>query len=379
MFFPIRRFLASFAVVLLFAHQAELKAQAIAQWDFEGSLDASTQGQPLIGEFATPAFEPVFDFEEKEFGEDVAEVCRFEQGTYFRMYHGLSPNAGGAYVNQYTLIIDVMYPEAFGPDDPDGLLGTTGWQALYQTNETNTNDGDWFVNPTGGIGISGNYPGSVPDGQWHRLALAVDLVAGTYTSYINGERVQQNTGQTVDGRFSLGESVLIFADESGETAGGYVSSIQIRDVAMTDAELAEMGGPTAEGIPLPECLGPRCCLNRQFRVNYIADSNTVVASWASLEGDEAFELLRNGEPVSEILSADTVSFEDRDPPAGGAGVEYVLRHLQGGEEEVSCSSPVDTFACPDRLDCRVDQVTSTVTLGWSAGINLPVTGFSLRR
>ena len=379
MFFPTRRFLASFAVVLLFAHQAELNAQAIAQWDFEGSLDATTQSQPLVGEFATPAFETVFDFEEKEFGEDVAEVCRFEQGTYFRMYHGLSPNAGGAYVNQYTLILDVMYPEAFGPDDPDGLLGTTGWQALYQTNETNTNDGDWFVNPTGGIGISGNYPGSVPDGQWHRLALAVDLVAGTYTSYINGERVQQNTGQTVDGRFALGESVLIFADESGETAGGYVSSIQIRDVAMTDAELAEMGGPTAEGIPLPECLGPRCCLNRQFRVNYIADSNTVVASWASLEGDEAFELLRNGEPVSEILSADTVSFEDRDPPAGGAGVEYVLRHLQGGEEEVSCSSPVDTFACPDRLDCRVDQVTSTVTLGWSAGINLPVTGFSLRR
>ncbi|MEC8895093.1 MAG: LamG-like jellyroll fold domain-containing protein, partial [Planctomycetota bacterium] len=379
MSFSTRWFFSSFAIVLLFAHHAELKAQAIAQWDFEGSLDATTQSQPLVGEFATPAFETVFDFEEKEFGEDVAEVCRFEQGTYFRMYHGLSPNAGGAYVNQYTLIIDVMYPEAFGPDDPDGLLGTTGWQALYQTNETNTNDGDWFVNPTGGIGISGNYPGSVPDGQWHRLALAVDLVAGTYTSYINGERVQQNTGQTVDGRFSLGESVLIFADESGETAGGYVSSIQIRDVAMTDAELAEMGGPTAEGIPLPECLGPRCCLNRQFRVNYIADSNTVVASWASLEGDEAFELLRNGEPVSEILSADTVSFEDRDPPAGGAGVEYVLRHLQGGEEEVSCSSPVDTFACPDRLDCRVDQVTSTVTLGWSAGINLPVTGFSLRR
>ena len=181
MFFPVSRFFGILAVVLLLSPQAELDAQAIAQWDFEGSLDASTQGQPLIAEFATPAFEPVFDFEEKEFGEDVAEACRFEQGTYFRMYHGLSPNAGGQYVNQYTLIIDVMYPEAFGPDDPDGLLGTTGWQALYQTNETNTNDGDWFVNPAGGIGISGNYPGSVPDGQWHRLALAVDLVAGTYT------------------------------------------------------------------------------------------------------------------------------------------------------------------------------------------------------
>ena len=177
----------------------------------------------------------------------------------------------------------------------------------------------------------------------------MDLVAGTYTSYVNGERVQQNTGQTVDGRFALGETVLIFADENGETSGGYVSSLQIRDSAMTDAELAAFGGATAEGIPLPECIGPRCCLNRQFRANYIADSNAVVCSWASLEGDESFLVLRNGEPVSETLTGDTVSFEDRDPPVGGVAVEYVLQHLQGEAVEVACSGLVNTFGCPDRL------------------------------
>ena len=193
MYRSISRFCVGFSVILLFAVQAEVRAQAIAQWDFEGSLEATTQNLELIGEFATPAFEPVFDFEEKEIDGDFAEACRFEQGVYFRLSHGFSPNAGGAYVNQYTLIMDVMYPEAFGKDDPDGFLGTEGWQGLYQTNESNTNDGDWFVNPTGGVGISGNYGGSVPDGQWHRLALSVDLVAGTYTSYVNGERVQQNT------------------------------------------------------------------------------------------------------------------------------------------------------------------------------------------
>ena len=248
MYRPISRFCVGLSVILLFTVQAEVRGQAIAQWDFEGGLEATTQSQELFPEFATPAFEPVFDFEEKEIDGDSAEVCRFEQGTLFRMYHGLSPNAGGTYVNQYTLIMDVMYPEAFGADDPDGFLGTEGWQALYQTNETNSNDGDWFVNPAGGIGISGNYGGSAPDGQWLRLALSVDLVAGTYTSYINGERVQQNTGQGIDGRFSLGETIMIFADENGETAGGYVSSVQIRDVALRDDEIAAFGGVSAEGI-----------------------------------------------------------------------------------------------------------------------------------
>ncbi len=379
MFRQVSSYCVSLSFILLFSVQANLQAQAIAQWDFEGSLEATTQNLELIGEFATPAFEPVFDFEEKEIDGDFAEACRFEQGTYFRLTHGFGPNAGGAYVNQYTLIMDVMYPEAFGKDDPDGFLGTAGWQGLYQTNESNTNDGDWFVNPAGGVGISGNYGGSVPDGQWHRLALSVDLVAGTYTSYVNGERVQQNTGQTVDGRFSLGETILIFADENGETAGGYVSSIQLRDAAMTDAELAAFGGATAAGIPLPECIGPRCCLNRQFRANYIADSNAVVCSWASLEGDESFRVLRNGEPVSEALTGDTVSFEDRDPPTGGVDVEYVLQHLQGEVVEVACSGSVNTFDCPDRLDCRVDQAVSTVDLSWGAGVNLPVSGFTVSR
>ena len=133
MYRPISRFCVGLSVILLFTVQAEVRGQVIAQWDFEGGLEATTQSQELFPEFATPAFEPVFDFEEKEIDGDSAEVCRFEQGTLFRMYHGLSPNAGGAYVNQYTLIMDVMYPEAFGADDPDGFLGTEGWQALYPT------------------------------------------------------------------------------------------------------------------------------------------------------------------------------------------------------------------------------------------------------
>ena len=61
MYRPISRFCVGLSVILLFTVQAEVRGQVIAQWDFEGGLEATTQGQELFPEFATPAFEPVFD------------------------------------------------------------------------------------------------------------------------------------------------------------------------------------------------------------------------------------------------------------------------------------------------------------------------------
>ena len=145
-------------------------AQSVAQWDFDGFLEATTENEDLLPEIVAPAFEPQVDYEELEIDGELAEVARFTQGTVFRMTHGLEPNGGGVYVNQYTLILDVMYPEAFGKLDPDGLLGTDGWQCLYQTNESNSNDADWCVQSDAsgsGIGISGNYGGNVADDEWH--------------------------------------------------------------------------------------------------------------------------------------------------------------------------------------------------------------------
>jgi len=57
-----------------------------------------------------------------------------------------------------------------------------------------------------------------PDGVWHRLGLVVDAVAGTYTAFVDGVQVQQNSGVTLDGRFALGPDALLFADENQENA-----------------------------------------------------------------------------------------------------------------------------------------------------------------
>ena len=43
---------------------------------------------------------------------------------------------------------------------------------------------------------------------------------------------------------------VLFGDEDGERHPAYVSSIQVRDGKLSDAELAALGPPTAAGIPL---------------------------------------------------------------------------------------------------------------------------------
>ena len=213
----------------------------IAQWDFNGNLASSTGGANLSAEASAPATVAGVSFTTASIGGQTAQVAAFTRGTFFRMAHGLAANGGGSYLNQYTLIMDAMFPSR-----------PTGWAVLWQTNPNNANDGDWFINPTGGLGISSAYGGSVADGTWNRIALVVDAVAGTFTSYLNGTGVQQIGGVTLDGRWSLDTSALLFADEDQENAGGYINSVQLRGSALGAADIAALGGPQATGIPLPQ-------------------------------------------------------------------------------------------------------------------------------
>jgi hypothetical protein len=212
----------------------------IAQWDFNGNLASSTGGASLSAEAAAPASAAGVAFTSATIGGQTAQVASFTRGTFLRMTHGLQPNGGGSYLNEYTLIMDVMFPSR-----------PIGWAALLQTSPSNANDADWFINSSGGLGISSVYGGTIADGTWNRIALVVDAVAGTFTSYLNGAPVQQISGVTLDGRWALDPAALLFADENQENAAGYVNSVQLRGTALSAAELAALGGPQAAGISLP--------------------------------------------------------------------------------------------------------------------------------
>ena len=216
----------------------------IAQWDFDGDLTETNGGEELEPYATAPADAPDFEFIEEEIDGEPAMVARFGRGTAFRLTHELGGNGGGEGLNRYTLIMDVAFPDR----SPSG-----GWAVLFQTDEANSDDGDWFINPGGGIGLSNNYGGMAGDGQWHRLALVVDVPKGTYTSYVDGVFAQENQIAGIDGRYGVKETALLFADEDRENSAGLVNSVQLRPYPMAAAEIAALGWPTAAGLPAVDC------------------------------------------------------------------------------------------------------------------------------
>ncbi len=257
---------------------------AVAQYDFDGNLSSSVGGSALTTSFAAPASSAGVTFTTATIGGQSAQVATFTRGSYFNLQHGLGANGGGSLLNQYTLIFDVMFPSHVDP-----------WAVLYQTNPANNDDGEWFINGSRGLGISGVYGGTVADGTWNRLAVVVDGVAGTLTSFINGTQVQQVGGPAVDGRWALGATVLLFADENSENAAGYVNSVQLRPEAMLAADIAALGGATAAGIPLPAPPSSLHVVTPNGGENYQAGSSPTI-SWtvANPSGLAQIDLYRGG-------------------------------------------------------------------------------------
>lgn len=215
-----------------------LRGEQVAQWDLNGSLASSTEGQALVLGFALPARAAQVVFTSEAIDGAPASVAAFGRGTFFRVTHDQGGNGGGTRLNRYSLVMDVRFQSR-----------PTGWASLLQTRSSNSDDGDWFISPTRGLGISGSYGGTVPEGAWVRLTLVVDAVAGTFRSFLNGTVVQSLSGLTVDGRFSLGPEFLLFADQDQENAAGWVNSVQLRSRVLSDEEVLALGGAQAGAIP----------------------------------------------------------------------------------------------------------------------------------
>jgi hypothetical protein len=160
----------------------------------------------------------------------------------YLMTHGARPNGdpNATKVNQWTLIMDILIP-------------TDGWHCFVQIDEPgNSNDGELFVNPANGIGISGSYQGSIVRGQWHRVVFAVDSLE-VIAKYIDGVKAADQTtwsGKGLNGRHALLPTALLLSDEDGESQRCFLNSVQIRNYRMTDAGVAALGGPTPDGVPL---------------------------------------------------------------------------------------------------------------------------------
>ncbi len=220
------------------------------QWDFNGNL-AATLGRALEYFDATVQADTTFGTTTSYGLPDIngvpTSVMHFVPSGSpwggYKTFHGAAPNGGGNYVNQYTLVYDLYYPVG------------GNWRSLWQTGLANDNDGDVFINTANGLGISSIYDGFISEGTWHRVAFAFDLTgpgqAPVLTKFVDGVKVgNQTTGLSAkDGRFALDAAALLFADNDGDQAETYVSSVQFSNGRRPDAYLEALGGPNARKIP----------------------------------------------------------------------------------------------------------------------------------
>ena len=147
----------------------------------------------------------------------------------------------------FTVIMDVLMPTS----------SAGKWISLFQTSVTNSNDAELFINPSGRLGISGDYHGTITPNTWTRIAFTVDCEAGLLKKFINGKYVGASEIST-DSRWAIwnnsrsgnDQGFLIFADDDDETADMFVSSLQTRSYIMDSAHIVALGGASARGVKL---------------------------------------------------------------------------------------------------------------------------------
>ncbi|MBZ0214691.1 MAG: PEP-CTERM sorting domain-containing protein, partial [Nitrospirae bacterium] len=93
------------------------------------------------------------------------QVAVFAGPDFFRAWHGIGANGGGAYVNRYSVLMDVMHTKSSGD--------TSGWASFFNTTSDQGNDGDWTP---GRISALGFFDGPLGDTEAAALGVAGDPV-----------------------------------------------------------------------------------------------------------------------------------------------------------------------------------------------------------
>jgi hypothetical protein len=159
--------------------------------------------------------------------------------------HGFAPNGGGKNVNEFTVVVDCMFPG--GPTSEGANWQNGKYYSLYQTFLDNSSDGDFFWRPSANFGVTGSYSKQehlFVKNTWYRFVIVVNL--GKELKYfMNGQYYEAGSNGDLDGdRAWRPEGVLLFADEDGENGQGFplhVSAVAIFDRALSDEEAKSLG------------------------------------------------------------------------------------------------------------------------------------------
>lgn len=233
-------------------------------WAFDNSANL---GQATVGNNLTiTGTAPTYSASAADdFGTSLNGVVATVGGTAnrFSLAHGIAANGGGSFVNEYTIVVDMFSPAA----------SRSSWRSIYQTNSTNSNDGEYFIrgdNNKMGTSDLGYTTSLVAEDRWVRMTIAVDN-GSFFKTYVNGTLFHTHSTSSLDGRYSLDPTVLFFADNDNENASMQIGALAIYDGAMTETEVSALGA-VGTAIPEPSSallaglgLGALCLLRRRRR------------------------------------------------------------------------------------------------------------------
>lgn len=218
-------------------------AAQVGVWQFNGNLNNSQPGRAPMS--VQGLWSPTYVSE--TIGGTPAQALSFpafDDTQALVMTNEATPNGTGgtASKNNWSIVMDVNFP----------TLGS--YVGLWKTGNLGLGDGDYFINPDGGIGIDSEYNGLVNQDTWTRIAVTVDSAVdpGTYTltGYLDGVPVGTSTvGTPPGGREALKSVLHLFADNDFETAPGKVNSVAYYGNVLSASAVSALGGASASGIP----------------------------------------------------------------------------------------------------------------------------------
>ncbi len=166
----------------------------------------------------------------------------------FQVEPAAQGNGGGYYVNEFSMVMDLLLPaSSFASDD---------YLAILNTASSNYNAAEVFVQlASGGIG-SYSFDGKIRPDTWYRVGLTFTTEDGSTTmhKYLDGEPVGDEDVGDIDGFWALYTSndsdpfFSFLADVNGNSTSGYLSSLLFLDRPLSADEIAELGAADADGV-----------------------------------------------------------------------------------------------------------------------------------
>ena len=223
-------------------------SEITGHWEFNGTLNA-TIGQNLewAWEKGDASFGTTDAFEISDINGKPANVLKFTDSDDISDFvgievpHGAELDEDSWLLHEYSIILDLLYPEDSTGSTRALLSNEYLGQAKIKINESDK---------VGGA----SFHGKILANTWHRVAIVVSHSNKTITYYIDGAKVgEEPIGGLVDGqgKHSLEDYFYLFTT-NGLSKGGYINSLQFNNMALPDSVISDLGGATAAGIPAVE-------------------------------------------------------------------------------------------------------------------------------